>query len=837
MLHDFKYAVRLLRTRPGFAVMVILVLALGIGINTAFFSVVNEVLLRPIPWKDPDRIVSVWETSKANNSNLVSAANFVEWREKTSSEHARPSNRQIFERVAGWRFLYLNLTGRDEPERVQGLTVSPDYFPLLNVNAEIGRTFVPEEEEPGQDKVIVLSHRLWERRFAADPSIVGQPITVEGEPYTVVGVLPSDFHIFRVLNRDLDVFIPLRLDRAELARTDTPQSKPSSDSEQVMFVYGRLKVDLSIEQAQGSMTAIYSGLEQEFPNSNAGTGVRLVRLQEQWTTQLRPTLLMLLVSIGCVLMISCANAANLLLARASVREKEMAVRAALGASRMRVIGQLLTESLVLAVLGGVIGLVLAFWGIKLLNGLIPYSVLNRADEFRVDASVVGFTLIISLATGIAFGLAPALQMSRIDLSSSLKELGGSAGSRLRGAKLRSALIVTEIALAVTLLIGAGLMIRSVISLQNGNRGLNTGNILTMQIFLPGAKYQSGNEVSRFYRQVLQKVESIPGVESASLINYPPLGVISTTVPFEVPGRESPSPDDTLVAQYSVVSSEYFRTTGIHLLSGREFTNQDRDERHGVVIISANMAQRIWPNGDSVGKRIIPRFPAMRVYWLPESNSVPLEVIGVVGDVKRDGIAETTPNQPRPEIYLPYLQNPSSIMHLMVRTPTDPLRWTSSIRGAVSAVDKDQPVSDIKTLDEVVAESFARPRILTLVLVAFAGFALSLAAAGIYGVVSYSVAQRTHEIGIRVALGAQRAYILRLIIRQMMSLTAAGLVVGFVIGIVGTRMIASLFYGVSATDPITFGLVAVLLGGVAFVASYIPARKAMSVDPMVALRCQ
>jgi putative ABC transport system permease protein len=819
----------MLLKRPGFTAVVVLVLALGIGANSAFFSVVSAVLVRPVPWKDPERIVNVWETNlkRGEDNALVSAVNFLDWRDQN----------QVFEQVAGWRFLYLNLTGRGEPERVQGLTVSPSYFPLLKVNAALGRTFLPEEEQPGHGKVVILSNGLWQRRFGSDPGIIGQQIAVEGEPHTVVGVLPSDFRIFRVLNRELDIYIPLTLDQTRLSRESrTAETGKRGDFEQIMFVYARLKPGVSLEQARAEMETFYNRLEQEYPKANSGLGVKLVSLPEQWSEGFRPTLLMLLAAVGFVLAVACANAANLLLARTAVRQKEIAIRAALGASRLRVIRQLLTENLLIALLSGAAGLLLAFWGIDLLNDLIPYTAVNRADEFRLNISVLGFTLLISLLTGVVFGLAPALQSSKLDLTESLKEGGRSAIAGAREGRLRNLLVISEITLAVVLLIGAGLMIRSVLRLHAVDRGLNTDQVLTMQVLLPKAKYTGDRQVASFYEQVLHRVQTLPGVESASAINYPPLGLISPTVSFIIEGRPPHTPEEAPVARYAVISPEYFRTVGIPLLAGRQFTEQDADETRGVVVISASMAHRFWPNEDPVGKQIRPQFPDMSAYWFPESNNLSLAIVGVVGDVKDDGIMGVPQEEINlPQIYLPYLQNPSSIMHLMVRTPADPMRWADAVRGEVYAVDKDQPVFDVKTMDEVVAESFSRPRILMLLLGAFAALALVLAVAGVYGVMSYSITQRTHEIGIRMALGAGQREILKLIVRQGMILTLTGLAVGLIGAFAVTRVMSSLLYGVGATDPITFMGVSVLLTGVAFVACYLPARKATKVDPMIALR--
>ena len=816
LIKDLQYTFRMLLKAPGFTATVVLVLALGIGTNSALFSVVNAVLLRPVPWKDPDRIVSVWETNLKSGDNrvLVSSANYREWRDRSN----------VFESVAGWRFLYLNLTGRGEAERLQGLTVSPAYFPLLGVRAALGRTFVPEEEQPVHDKVVVLSYGLWQRRFGSDPNLIGQQITIEAEPYTVVGVLPSDFRTFRVLNRELDLYIPLRLD-----------GDARGDAEQVMFVYGRLKPGVSLEQAQAGMDTIYRALEQRYSKSNSDLGVRLVPLPRQWGEQARPALLLLLVSVMFVLLIACANAANLLLARAAVRQKEMTIRAALGATRFRLVRQLLTESLLMAMASGAAGLVLAFWGIKLLNGLISYAVVNRVDEFRLDASVIGFTLTISLLTGIVFGLAPALHSSKIALGESLRERSGGAAVGLSGGRLRNLLVVSEITLAVVLLIGAGLMMRSILRLHAVERGINTDNVLTMQIFLPNAKYPNGNRVASFYQRVLQRVQTIPRVESVSLINYPPLGPISLTVPFNSQRTLMPA-DEAPVARYAVISPEYFHTVGIPLLSGRQFTEQDSNESEGVVVISASMARRFWPHDDALGKQIKLQFPEMKAYWIPESNKLPLTIVGVVADVNQGGMWGVSEDQPSPpQMYLSYLQNPSSIMHLLVRTPNEPVRWAAAVRGEIYAVDIDQPVFDIKTMDEVVAESFARPSILTKLLGAFAVLALCLAAVGIYGVVSYSVIQRTHEIGIRIALGAQQRDVLKFILAQSMTLVVVGVLLGLIAAFAVTRVMSSLLYGVATTDVVTFAGVAVLLAFVALAASYVPARKAMRTDPMVALR--
>ena len=806
---DARYGARMLRRNPSFVAVVTLTLALGIGANTAIFSVVNSVLLKPLPFKDPNRLVIIWENDTKNRAtnSPVSLSDFVDWKDQTGA----------FEQIAAWRFLYFNLSGRDEPERVQGLTVSASFLPLLGAQVQLGRTFLPEEEQIGRDKVVVLSDPLWRRRFGEDPSLVGQKIDIEGEPHTVVGILAPSFHIFRVLNRPLDIYVPLTFDRSRLNRRDHD-----------IFVYARLKPAVTLDQAQSEMDVLYRRLEQEYPQTNSSRGARVVSMSEGFAGDIRPTLLLLLFAAGFVLLIACANVGNLALARAVARQREMAVRASLGASPWRLLRQVLTENLLLALLGGAAGAVVAFWGIRILNDLVPYQAVRRLHDFGLDTRVLGFTLVISLLSGVLCSIAPALRFAR--LKDLLKEAGRSSTVGLRTPRMASLLVISEVALAAALLCCAVLLLRSSLVLHGMPRGFNPDNVLTTQVWLPRAKYSNGHQVATFYRDVLQRIEKLPGVESASAVNFPPLAIQYTTVSFTIDGHIPSPPDEELNARCSVISPEYFRTMNIPLLSGRPFNDRDADETHGVAIISASMARRFWPDSDPIGYRIRPQFTRQRYFWIPESRNLPLTVVGVVGDVRHEGLADSN----LPQLYLPYLQNPSSIMNLVVRTTSNPLRWANAVRSQVWDVDKDQPLFDTKTVEDIVADSFGRQDVLASLLGAFAAVALLLAAGGIYALISYAVRQRTHEIGIRMALGAQTGEVLRLILRQGMGLTLAGLFIGLFGAVATASLLGNFLFGVKPTDPASFAAVALLLAGVAALACYIPARRATRVDLLVAL---
>ena len=573
---DARYGARMLRRNPSFVAVVTLTLALGIGANTAIFSVVNSVLLKPLPFKDPNRLVIIWENDTKNRAtnSPVSLSDFVDWKDQTGA----------FEQIAAWRFLYFNLSGRDEPERVQGLTVSASFLPLLGAQVQLGRTFLPEEEQIGRDKVVVLSDPLWRRRFGEDPSLVGQKIDIEGEPHTVVGILAPSFHIFRVLNRPLDIYVPLTFDRSRLNRRDHD-----------IFVYARLKPAVTLDQAQSEMDVLYRRLEQEYPQTNSSRGARVVSMSEGFAGDIRPTLLLLLFAAGFVLLIACANVGNLALARAVARQREMAVRASLGASPWRLLRQVLTENLLLALLGGAAGAVVAFWGIRILNDLVPYQAVRRLHDFGLDTRVLGFTLVISLLSGVLCSIAPALRFAR--LKDLLKEAGRSSTVGLRTPRMASLLVISEVALAAALLCCAVLLLRSSLVLHGMPRGFNPDNVLTTQVWLPRAKYSNGHQVATFYRDVLQRIERLPGVESASAVNFPPLAIQYTTVSFTIDGHIPSPPDEELNARCSVISPEYFRTMNIPLLSGRPFNDRDADETHGVAIISASMARRFWPDSD------------------------------------------------------------------------------------------------------------------------------------------------------------------------------------------------------------------------------------------------
>jgi putative ABC transport system permease protein len=813
LLQDIRYSIRMLLKQPGFSFVIILVLALGIGINTTIFSLINTVLLHPLPFKDPDKIVMIWETDlkKGVNRSIVSPANYLDWKEQN----------RVFENTSAWRFWFFNLTGGDMPERLQGFQVSSSFFPLLGVEASLGRTFLPEDEQTGRDSVVVLSHGLWQRRFGADPEIIGRHVTIDGEKYTIVGVLPAQFRLFKVLNRELDLWVPLAIDPKQFSRDDHS-----------INVYARLKPGITLEQAQSDINSIADRLEQEYPSTNTGRGAIIVPLREQLIQKARPILLMLFVAVLLVLTIACANVANLLLARSATRQGEMAIRMALGASRFRIARLLLTDGLLLALLGGGAGLIFSLWGIDLLNTFIPHRAISRINEFSADRQVIGFTVFVSLITGIIFGLFPALSLSDKKLMESLKQGGSNLSSSFRRMRILNSLVVVEIALAVMLLIGAALTIKSAVLLGRIDRGFDQKDLLTMQIWLSRAGYNKSRDIAEFYRKALDRIESIPGVESASAINFLPLSRLSDIVNFTIEGATAPpTPKEQPSARYYVIDAQYFKTMKVPLLRGRYFTINDDDETNGVIIINETMARRYWPDEDPVGKRIKPSFPVGKAPWRPESSNNSLTIVGIAADIKEDGLE----NSSLPQIYLPYLQNPSLLMNFVVRTGTDSMKFADQIQREIWAVDKDQPVYNIKLYEEIISDSFAESRIFTLLLSIFAVISLVLAAIGIYGVISYCVSERTHEIGIRIAIGAQTGDILKMIVREGFIITSIGTGIGIFSAFLLTRVLSSLLFGVSSTDLEIFTLIPVLLYIVALFACYIPARRATKVDPMVALR--
>ena len=811
LLHDLRYSARTLFKRPGFVLTTTLILALGIGANTTIFSVVNAVLIRPLPYEVPDRIVMIWETnqSQAVPRSIVSPANFLDWKKQNN----------VFEDLAAFRFWYYTVTGLGDPDRYQGARVSADFFPLLGIKPEFGRNFAPGEEQVGSDHVVILSHALWQRHFGGDQNIIGRPMTIDGEPFTIIGILPASFRFSRVLNAELELWMPIAFTSEQLTREDRS-----------ITVYGRLKPDVSLSKAQAEMDRITRHLEQQYPETNSVWASQVNDLHEQGIKPFRPLLLILMVVVCFVLLIACANVANLLLARATTRQKDVAIRLALGSGRLRLMRQLLIENLLLALLGGAAGLLLAYWGMKFLDVIlrdrVPYL-----GKLSIDLTVLSFTLLVSVLVGVIVGLIPGLRTSRLNISDALKEGGKSLSEAPGRRRLRSLFVVLEVTLAVPLLIGAGLMLRSSLLLQNIDRGITLKNVLTMQISLPKAKYSTAQETAAFYQQTLLRIQSEPGVQSVSAVNFLPLTNLGDATSMTIEGRRPLPLGQEVTASYRVIDQNYFHTMGIPLLRGRYFTEQDNDESHGVVMINQTMARRYWTNEDPIGKRLKPQFPTAKVPWRPESTNTWLEITGVVGDVKEAGLND----EQSAEIYIPYLQNPSSLMNLLVRSKSDPLRLVPAVRRQVLGVDKDQPVYNIKTMEDVFRESISAPHIITSLLEVFAAVALILAAIGVYSVMSYSVAQRTHEVGVRMALGAQHQHVLRMILGYGLKLVLIGIGLGVTAAFVVTRVISNLLFGVSATDPTIFVVVPVLLIAVAMFASFFPARRALRVDPLVALR--
>jgi putative ABC transport system permease protein len=805
LVQDLRYGLRMLAKSPGFTVVAALTLALGIGANTAIFSVVNAVLLRPLPYPDSDRLVMVWgkNLQKGFDWDLVSPADFADWQ----------AQNDVFEQMAASRDAIYTLTGRVEPEQILGYRFSADFFQVMGVKPALGRTFLPEEDHPGNDRVVVLSHRLWQRRFSGDPRILGKTLILSGESYTVIGVMPPAFqHPIEAV----ELWTPLAVDPTLM----------SNRGRRFLRVLARLRPGVTLRQAQKQMDTLARRLEQQHPDTNAGEGVKIVTLRQQHVGDIQPALLVLLGAVGFVLLIACANVANLVLARAVARQKEIAIRTALGASRLRLVRQVLTESILLSLLGGVSGLFLALWSSSFLLAIFPNNIANlqipRVENIPIDARVLGFTVVIALLTGCVFGLAPALQATRSRLNDALKEMGRSATAGSREGRFRSLLVVSQIALALVLLAGAGLMIKSFLRLEQGDLGLNPENVLTEHVFLPQYKYGDAGKRRAFVRDVLRQVQALPGVKSVGAINFLPLSGFWGTVSFTVEGRPSPRPGDEPEADNRVVTPNYFHTMGIRLLRGRDFREQDREGAPQVAIINDTLARRFWPGEDPLGKRLNLGDANSPSWW---------EVVGIVGDVKAFGLEKETHH----DIYRAYDQVPFPLIVFAVRTASDPMALTTAVRNAIWAVDKDQPVFKVLSLNQLAAESITLRRISTLLLGAFAALALILAAVGIYGVISYSVSQRTHEIGIRMALGAQPRDVVKLVVGQGMTLTLIGVAAGLGAAFGLTRMLSSLLYGVRPTDPITFAGVSLMLTAVALVASYIPARRATKVDPMMALR--
>ncbi|MDQ3254316.1 MAG: ABC transporter permease [Acidobacteriota bacterium] len=800
---DLRYGVRMLLKKPSFTLVAVSTLALGIGANTAIFSVVNAVLLRPLPFKDADRIAWIWETQPQLDRAPFTPADFLDYQAQNRS----------FEQVAAFTSRNLTLTGGEQPERLIGAMVSHNFFAALGAEALSGRAFLPEDGQPDAMRVAVISYGLWQRRFGANPQLIGKSLTFTGVDFTVVGIMPPDFKY----PSDAEVWLNPRRVVPELG-VGSMEDVRTMRGTHYLNVIARLKPGVTIAQAESDMKDVARRLGQEHKSTH---GVRVVSLHERVVGNLRPALLVLLGAVSLVLLIACANVANLLLGRAASRQKEIAVRTALGASRARVIRQLLTESLLLGLLGGGLGLLLAHWGVDLLVALSPADT-PRLKEIGIDSQVVIFTLAASLLIGLIFGLAPALQASKLNLNEALKAGGRSATADVRHNRVRSLLVVCEVALSLVVLVGAGLLIKSFLRLQEVEPGFDASNLLTAQISLAVAKYDSTAKQAAFFGRMIEHLEALPGVQAVAVANDLPIAGRDQTSNPRIEGRASVPGEEPLVGVH-MVNHSYFQAMGIQLLKGRLFSAADVDGSQPVAIINETMARRLFPNDDALGKQM--RFSDL------SSKERWKEIVGVVGNVKHNGLDA----EPYMETYTPYLQNQISSMMIAVRSTSDPANLTAAVRSAILEIDKDQPISSVKMMDQVLSDSIAPRRSSMSLFGFFAAVALALATVGIYGVMSYSVTERTHEIGIRMALGAQRMDVLRFVIGQGMLLTLIGVAVGLVATFALTRVMSSLLYGVSATDPVIFIGVALLLATVALLACYIPARRATKVDPMVALR--
>lgn len=797
---DVRYGARMLIGQPGFTLVAIITLALGIGANSAIFSVANAVLFRPLPFHQPDRLVMIWEQHPkefSGESISVTAPDFLYWRE----------HNQSFESLAAIAGRTYSLTGAGEPERLSGLAVSASLFSLLGIRPSIGRGFLAEEEQSGKDQVALISYGLWQRRFGSSASVIGEQITLSGKSYEIIGVMPQGFQI-PTGQPDLLVPLPFTARDAE------------NRGAHMLRTIGRIKPEVSIDQAQTEINELMNRLGEEYPQSNAGWTAPLVPLQEQGVTEARPALLVLLGAVGFLLLIACANVANLLLARSVARSREFAVRVALGAGRWRLARQLFTESLLLTVCGGALGLAAAVWCIDFFTRLGP-SDIPRLEQASLDWRVIFFTIAIMVVTAGLSSLAPVIRSFRVNLNESLKEGGRGSSKGLRGLR---AILVFQIGLALVLLVGAGLLIRSYSRLTSVDPGVKTDNVLTMYISLPASKYGDDHRRAEFFQNIVARVSSLPGIESAAVTQNLPLARSSFFFVLSVEGVPDPPPGEPrLEAEFHPISPDYFRTLGIPLLKGRAFDERDSENANPVIIISDSMARRYFSDRDPIGRKI----------HILANDQPPREIVGVVGEVRHFGLDKKTAE----EMYVPYQQFAPFTGVLVARTTASPLSMVGSIKEQVWAVDSDQPVFRIGTMEQIFSESVSSQRFNTLLIAVFAAVALLLASIGIYGVMSYSVNQTAHEIGIRLALGAQSQDIIRMVAGKGLVLALAGIGLGIVGAFAMTRLLSSMLFEVSATDTTTFVAVSALLVFVALGACYLPARRATKVDPMTALRCE
>jgi putative ABC transport system permease protein len=804
---DVRFGVRMLAKSPGFTVVAVLALAIGIGANTAIFSVFNAVLLRPLPYSDPDRLVHVFRTQPPIMRGPISRPGFLEWR----------AQQKAFQELAAYYFDTYNLTGMEQAERVNGARVTEGFFQMFGVAPAQGRFFLPTDEEAGAARVAVISQGLWQRRFGADPALIGRTVILDGEPSTVVGIAPPSFSF----PGRTEVWIPALLAEDKRERGTN-----------YLKIIARLKDGTTVEEAQAQMNQITAAQAQQYPENDTNLHVTITPLLEDQVRGIRPVLMILLGAVGVVLLIACANVANLLLARATARQKEVAIRTALGASRWRIARQLLTESLLLALIGGSLGILLAMWGIGLLVSLAPSSI-PRVREVGLDQWVLGFTILISILTGIVFGLAPSLQVSRTNLNEMLKEgTRGAATTSPHRAMLRRVLVVAEIALSFILLISAGLLIESIRRLTEVNPGFNPQNLLTASVSFPrrpaapddeteAGRARQVEEGANFLTAVQGRIQSLPGVEAVGAINNLPVtGQTSVNGDFNIEGRPKYKPGEAPVAEYRLITPNYFRAIGIPLLKGRVFTESDKAQKQFPIMINETLAKRFFPEEDAIGKRLL------------VMDDEPHEIIGVVGSARQWGLDQP----PDPEIYASFAQiSFGANATLVVRTNVEPASLSESLRRAVHETSADAPVSNIQTMTQVMAVSTAQRRFNTILMTIFAGVALVMATIGLYGVISYSVAQRTQEIGIRMALGAQAGHVLRMVLWSGFKLALAGVIFGLIASLAITRVLVGLLYGVSATDPMVLLGGSIFLAVIALLACYIPARRATRIDPMTALR--